>query len=93
VTAPLDVTDPESWRAFLAAIASIRPIDVLVNNAGIMPLGSVLKEPDEVARAIVDVNLHGVINGTKAVRRRRHGGAAHGRADRARRRSAGGPRG
>jgi short-subunit dehydrogenase len=67
VTAPLDVTDPESWRAFLAAIASIGPIDVLVNNAGIMPLGSLLKEPDGVARAIVDVNLHGVINGTKAV--------------------------
>jgi short-subunit dehydrogenase len=67
VAAPLDVTDPESWRGFLAAVSSVGPIDVLVNNAGIMPLGSVLKEPDEVARSIVDVNLHGVINGTKAV--------------------------
>ena len=67
VAAPLDVTDPASWREFLAAVASLGPVDVLVNNAGIMPLGSVLKEPDEVARSIVDVNLHGVINGTKAV--------------------------
>ena len=40
---------------------------MLVNNAGIMPLGSVLKEPDAVARAIMDVNVHGIINGTKAV--------------------------
>ena len=67
VAAPLDVTDPASWAAFLEEIAAIGPIDVLVNNAGIMPLGSVLKEPDEVARRIVDINLHGVIFGTKAV--------------------------
>jgi short-subunit dehydrogenase len=40
---------------------------VLVNNAGIMPLGSVLKEDAGVAQAIIDVNVHGVINGTKAV--------------------------
>lgn len=66
-SAPLDVTDPASWRSFLTAIEGIGPIDVLVNNAGIMPLGSVLKEPESVARAIVDVNLHGVINGVKAV--------------------------
>ncbi|MDN4163456.1 SDR family oxidoreductase [Nocardioides abyssi] len=65
--AALDVTDPESWRTFLDEVAPLGPFDVLVNNAGIMPLGSVLKEPDGVAKAIVDVNLHGVIFGTKAV--------------------------
>lgn len=63
----LDVGDPSSWEAFLDTVAPLGPPDVLVNNAGIMPLGSVLEEPAEVARAIVDVNLHGVINGTKAV--------------------------
>ncbi|MBC9733242.1 SDR family oxidoreductase [Nocardioides marmotae] len=67
MAAPLDVTDPESWRVFLDAVAPLGPFDVLVNNAGIMPLGSVLKEPDAVTKAIVDVNLHGVILGTKAV--------------------------
>ncbi|MET0953032.1 MAG: SDR family oxidoreductase [Aeromicrobium sp.] len=67
VAGALDVTDAASWRSFLAEVASIGPIDVLVNNAGIMPLGSLLKEPDEVTQAIVDVNLHGVIHGTKAV--------------------------
>lgn len=67
LAAPLDVTDPRSWAAFLDTVSPLGPPDVLVNNAGIMPLGSVLEEPDDVARAIVDVNLHGVINGTKAV--------------------------
>ena len=69
VAAGLDVTDPQSWTTFLnaPAIADLGPVDVLVNNAGIMPLGSVLKESDDVARKIVDVNLHGVILGTKAV--------------------------
>jgi short-subunit dehydrogenase len=67
VGARLDVTSAESWQAFLAEVGEVGPIDVLVNNAGIMPLGSVLKEPDAVARAIIDVNVHGVINGTKAV--------------------------
>jgi short-subunit dehydrogenase len=67
VGAHLDVTSPASWTEFLAAVSDVGPIDVLVNNAGIMPLGSVLKEPDSVARAIMDVNVHGVINGTKAV--------------------------
>ncbi|CAI9405498.1 SDR family oxidoreductase [Nocardioides sp. T2.26MG-1] len=67
VAARLDVTAPASWREFLAEVAHLGPWDVLVNNAGIMPLGSVLKEPDEVTRAIFDVNVHGPINGTKAV--------------------------
>ncbi len=67
VGAHLDVTSADSWQEFLRAVGEVGPIDVLVNNAGIMPLGSVLKEPDAVARAIMDVNVHGVINGTKAV--------------------------
>ena len=50
VGAHLDVASPESWAEFLAAVGEVGPIDVLVNNAGIMPLGSVLKEPDAVAQ-------------------------------------------
>ncbi|QIK75160.1 SDR family oxidoreductase [Nocardioides piscis] len=61
---PLDVTDATSWRDFVAAAGAV---DVLVNNAGIMPIGSILKEDEAVTRAVVDVNLHGVIIGTKAV--------------------------
>lgn len=65
--AHLDVTDPESWRTFLETVAELGPWDVLVNNAGIMPLGSVLKEDDALTRAIFEVNVHGPINGIKAV--------------------------
>jgi NADP-dependent 3-hydroxy acid dehydrogenase YdfG len=61
---PLDVTDAASWRDFAAAAGAI---DVLVNNAGIMPIGPILKEEESVTRAVVDVNLHGVITGTKTV--------------------------
>ncbi|WP_107773649.1 SDR family oxidoreductase [Nocardioides sediminis] len=60
----LDVTSAESWREFVDLAGAI---DVLVNNAGIMPVGPVLQEDEEVARAVVDVNLHGVVLGTKAV--------------------------
>ena len=61
---PLDVADPASWRSFAE---SAGPVDVLVNNAGIMPVGPVVEEPDEVTRAILDVNLLGVITGTKTI--------------------------
>lgn len=67
VAAHLDVTDPASWRTFLESVADRGPWDVLVNNAGIMPLGSVLKEEDALTRAIFEVNVHGPINGIKAV--------------------------
>ncbi|WP_122816737.1 SDR family oxidoreductase [Nocardioides pantholopis] len=67
VAAGLDVTERGSWEAFLASTAAVGPVDVLINNAGIMPLGPVLAEPDELARRIVDVNLHGLVLGTKLV--------------------------
>jgi short-subunit dehydrogenase len=67
VGAALDVTEPGSWTAFQARVTELGPVDVLVNNAGVMPLGPVLDEPVTVQRAIVDVNVHGVINGTKAI--------------------------
>ncbi|WP_328475175.1 SDR family oxidoreductase [Actinoplanes sp. NBC_00393] len=65
--ARLDVTDPDSWSEFLTEVAHLGPWDALINNAGIMPLGSLLKEPDQITRTIFDVNVFGVINGTKAV--------------------------
>jgi NADP-dependent 3-hydroxy acid dehydrogenase YdfG len=65
---PLDVTDRGSFEAFLdAAEANHGPIDVLVNNAGVMLLGPFLDEDDRAARRQVDVNFHGVALGMKLV--------------------------
>jgi NADP-dependent 3-hydroxy acid dehydrogenase YdfG len=62
----LDVTDRASFAAFLdAAEKELGPVDVLINNAGIMPVGPFEKETDETARLMIDINLHGVIYGCK----------------------------
>jgi short-subunit dehydrogenase len=62
----LDVTDRASFASYLdAAAEQIGPIDVLVNNAGIMQVGRFIDEDDLTARRMVDINIHGVILGTK----------------------------
>jgi len=66
VALELDVTDRGSFEAFLdGAEEQLGPLDVLVNNAGIMQLGRFIDEDDLTARRMVDINLHGVILGTK----------------------------
>lgn len=66
VALELDVTDRGSFAAFLDETeAQLGPVDVLVNNAGIMPIGRFIDEDDMTARRMVDINLHGVILGTK----------------------------
>jgi NADP-dependent 3-hydroxy acid dehydrogenase YdfG len=66
VALALDVTDRASFSAFLDAVEQrLGPLDVLVNNAGIMHVGSFVEESDEVAARQVDINLHGVITGSK----------------------------
>src|SRR5262249_22471733 len=47
---PLDVTDRESFAAFLDETErQLGPLDVLVNNAGIMPVGPFVTESDGAA--------------------------------------------
>ncbi|MEV4239591.1 SDR family oxidoreductase [Nocardia sp. NPDC049737] len=62
----LDVTDPTSFESFLDEVErTIGPIDVLINNAGIMPTGKFADEPDQITRRILDINVYGVILGSK----------------------------
>src|SRR3954454_76635 len=70
---PLDVTERESFAAFLDGVEDrLGPVDVLINNAGIMPLGDFAEEDDATTIRIIDINVHGVLTGTKlAVRRMR----------------------
>lgn len=64
----LDVRSKDSYARFLEETrASLGPVDVLINNAGIMPMGHFELEDDAITRAQVDINLHGVINGMKLV--------------------------
>jgi NADP-dependent 3-hydroxy acid dehydrogenase YdfG len=64
----LDVTDRASFEAFLDAVErEVGPVDVLINNAGIMALGAFVAEDDATARRMVDINVHGVLHGMKAV--------------------------
>ncbi len=63
---PLDVTDRASFAAFLGEVEDrLGPLDVLINNAGIMPIGPFVEETDATASRMVDINLHGVIFGSK----------------------------
>ena len=62
----LDVTSRPSFAAFLDAVErDVGPLDVLVNNAGIMPISPLLDEDDATAVRLLDINVHGVIFGMK----------------------------
>ena len=63
---PADVTDADSLRAFVDAVEDqLGPLDVMVNNAGIMPTGALRDEGEAIARKTVEINILGVITGTK----------------------------
>ncbi|MFD4462448.1 SDR family oxidoreductase [Nocardia sp. NPDC058480] len=62
----LDVTDKTSYAAFLEATVQWRgPLDVLVNNAGVMPNGPFLDQSDRIDQLTMDVNVYGVIHGMR----------------------------
>jgi len=64
----LDVTRRSSFEHFLDEVDSgLGAVDVLVNNAGIMHLGSFVDEDESATRRMVDINVHGVLNGMSLV--------------------------
>ena len=66
IALPLDVTERESFARFLDETeVQLGPVGVLINNAGIMPIGPFVDEDDLTARRMIDINLHGVILGMK----------------------------
>jgi short-subunit dehydrogenase len=66
VAVELDVTRRESVENFADEVErQLGPIDVFVNNAGIMPVGRFVDEDDASAHRQVDINVHGVIYGCK----------------------------
>ncbi|MEV0071517.1 SDR family oxidoreductase [Amycolatopsis sp. NPDC050768] len=71
VALALDVTDTKAFTEFLDEVErQVGPIDVLINNAGIMPLAPLDEEDDAATRRMLEINLHAVIHGTReAVKR------------------------
>ncbi|MFJ5265057.1 SDR family oxidoreductase [Streptomyces sp. NPDC088387] len=65
--AELDVTSLDSVKAFLrAAHERHGRIDVLVNNAGVMPLSPLIMERTQDWDQMIDVNVRGVLHGVAA---------------------------
>lgn len=64
----LDVTRREDVQAFAAhAIARFGRIDVIVNNAGVMPLSPLASLKLDEWDRMIDVNIRGVLHGIAAV--------------------------
>jgi NAD(P)-dependent dehydrogenase (short-subunit alcohol dehydrogenase family) len=68
---PLDVTDIRGFTEFLDEVERRHGrIDVLINNAGIMPLAHLEEESDATTRRQLEINLHAVIHGTREAMKR-----------------------
>jgi NADP-dependent 3-hydroxy acid dehydrogenase YdfG len=64
----LNVTDRASVARFIEQTeAQLGPIDVYVNNAGIMQLGRLVDEDDVTAQRMIDINVKGVLFGMKEI--------------------------
>lgn len=64
----LDVTSAEDMQAFVrAAEAAYGPVDVIVNNAGVMPLSPLSSLKVNEWDRMIDVNIRGVLHGIAAV--------------------------
>lgn len=66
---PLDVTDRESFATFLdkARTDGDGHIDVLINNAGVMPVGPFLEQTEQSIRSSIEVNFYGVLTGCQLI--------------------------
>jgi short-subunit dehydrogenase len=65
----LDVSDRQSFADFLdlARADGGGRIDVLINNAGVMPIGPFLEQSEQAIRSSIEVNLYGVLTGCQLV--------------------------
>ena len=64
----LDVTTAEDMNAFVAkAVETYGRVDVIVNNAGVMPLSPLAERKVDEWNRMIDVNIRGVLHGIAAV--------------------------
>jgi NADP-dependent 3-hydroxy acid dehydrogenase YdfG len=69
IALPLNVTERTSVKEFLDEVeGQLGPIDVLVNNAGIMQVGHrIWEEDDATTQRMIDINVNGVMFGVKEI--------------------------
>jgi len=64
----LDVTSADDMQAFVRDAESVYgPVDVIVNNAGVMPLSPLSSLKLDEWNRMIDVNIRGVLHGIAAV--------------------------
>ncbi|OUR86873.1 3-hydroxybutyrate dehydrogenase [Gammaproteobacteria bacterium 42_54_T18] len=60
----LDVRERTSFADFIQSTENaLGAVDIMINNAGIMPMGSFLNVDPDLSDAQIDINLRGVIHG------------------------------
>lgn len=64
---PLDVADPDSFAAFIAAAEQWGTVGLLVNNAGIMRTGVFAEQSPQMQQREIAINLGGVVTGMRLV--------------------------
>src|SRR5687768_11022629 len=62
----LDVRDADAHRAAARVAIERGPLEVWVNNAGVLRTVKALEHSDDEVRLLCDVNLLGVIHGSRA---------------------------
>ncbi|WP_281558545.1 SDR family oxidoreductase [Thalassomonas sp. RHCl1] len=68
ICAKVDVTDQASFQAAIDnAVAQYGPVDLLVNNAGVMLLGQVDNQSAAEWQTMYEVNVLGLLNGMQSV--------------------------
>ena len=79
IALPLNVTDRDSFASFLAAAEpELGPLDVVINNAGIMRVTPLAEESDASIKSQLEINVYGVIVGMQlAIERFQPRGRGH----------------
>ena len=62
-----DVSDEASWQAVLSSAEAFGPVDVLVNNAGVLLFRTIADTSKADFERVIDVNLVGTFLGVKLV--------------------------